>query len=57
MRVDVELPNKFRAQRHHDHEIQDMGELYARQRKQKEAFSLLGFSHMRGGIQGMLYLA
>ncbi len=57
MRVDVELPNKFRAQRHHDHEIQDMGELYARQRKQKEAFSLLGFSHMSGGIQGMLYLA
>jgi hypothetical protein len=56
MRIDIELSNKFWAQWHHDHEIQDVGELNTCQRKQKEAFSLLGFNSMRGGIQGMLYL-
>ena len=56
MRVDIEHPNKLRAQRHHDHEIKDVGELNTRQRKQKEAFLLLCFGSMRGVIQGRLYL-
>ena len=51
MRVDVEFSNKFRTQWHHDHEIQDMGELNARQRKQKETLSLLGFSSVDDSIQ------
>ena len=27
MGIEIELPNKFGAQRHHDHEVQDVGEL------------------------------
>ena len=27
MRIDIELTNKFGAQGHHDHEVQDVGEL------------------------------
>ena len=56
MCIDIEHPNELRAQRHHDHEIQDVGELNARQRKQKEAFALLRFGYVRGVIQGLLYL-
>lgn len=56
MRIDIEHPNKLWAQRHHDHEIKNMGELNTRQRKQKEVLLLFYFGSMRDVIQGQLYM-
>ena len=56
MRVDIEYANELRPQWHHDHEIQDMGKLNARQGKQEEALLFLGFNNMHRGTQWALYL-
>ena len=56
MRIYGKRCNELRPQRHHDHKIQDVGELNTRQCKQKEAFLLLHFGCVGGVNQGLLYL-
>jgi hypothetical protein len=38
-RVDGEQPHQLRRERHHDHEIDDVGELHAGQRQQQQQFT------------------
>jgi hypothetical protein len=52
MGTDAEFPHQDRAKRHHDHEVEDVGELYPRQGQQQSAFArwIEGF-----GQDGMLH--
>ena len=40
MRIDVQQPDQLRAERHHDHEVENVRELYAGDSQQKQSFIL-----------------
>ena len=50
MCTDVQNSDELGPQRHHDHEIENMGELYSGQGKQKETFLLGGANSTQNGI-------
>ena len=51
MRADSEVLHQYRTERHHDHEIENVTELDARQRQQEKPFAAGG---KRNGHQSTL---
>ena len=50
MRIDVQDPDQLWAERHHDHEIENMRELHAGNGQQEQAF-ILDDGGVRRGFQ------
>ena len=50
MGINIESADELRTQWHHDHEIQNMGELDSSQGKQQETFLLRGANRTQNGI-------